>query len=81
MESKRKFGLIQRITNTGKILSIPPLIDNDIVISDPLQKSETFNAHFASKSTTPNSFDPKPIIDQIDTMSNLANIYTSNFEL
>ena len=61
--------------------TILPLIDNDIVISDPLLKKETFNAQFASKSTTKNSSDPRPQIDKIDTLSNLENIYTSNFEL
>ena len=42
--------------------SISPLIDNYIVISDPLHKAETFNAHFASKSTTKIVLTPDPLL-------------------
>ena len=55
MAPKKKFELLEGITNTGKNSTIPPLIDNDEVINNPKHKSKVFNTHFASKSTIINS--------------------------
>ena len=81
MAPKKKFELIERITNTGKNSNIPPLIDNDEVISNPKIKAKVFNAHFASKSTIINSSDKGPHLEEVDTHSKLDKIYTSKFEL
>ena len=35
MAPKKKFELLERIPNTGKNYNIPPLIDNNEVISNP----------------------------------------------
>ena len=63
MAPKKKFELLERITNTGKNSNIPPLIDNDEVISNPKIKAKVFNAHFASKSTIINSSDTGPHLE------------------
>ena len=39
----------------GKFSNTPPLVENDITIEDPLQKSNIFNTFFASLSTVQNS--------------------------
>ena len=81
MAPKKKFELLERITNTGKSSNVKPLIDNDQMINNPKLKSKVFNAHFAYKSTIINSSDTGLHLDEVDTQTTLEKIYTSKYEL
>jgi hypothetical protein len=81
LSSSKKFGILERLTNTGKSACIPPLIDNDTVTHDPKEKSEIFNKHFMSKSKVEGENDEPPKVEQIQTKSNLSEITTGHFEL
>ena len=66
---------------TQKISNIPPLIDTDKTITDPLHKSNLLNKHFSSKSTVPGPNDIPPPLDKFDVLSDLSQINTSPIEL
>ena len=57
------------------------LNDNNTTITDPKQKSDLLNQHFASKSKVPNSDDPPPKLHIYDVLSDLSQINTSPVEL
>ena len=78
---KKKFTLLNRLTNTGKNANIPPLIDNDKIIHKPKEKAQTFNNHFAKKSNLKGRDETPPTIDPIDTLSDLIHLDTSHHEL
>ena len=65
----------------GKFSNTPPLVENDITIEDPLQKSNIFNTFFASLSTVQNSNDPAPHLEQIEGIPLLDSMNTSPFEV
>ena len=44
----------------NKFTKVPPLIENDETVQDPLQKNNTSNDFFASKSSVNNPNDPPP---------------------
>ena len=48
----------------NKFSDVPPLIENDETVHDPVSKSNIFNEFFASKSTVPNDDDPVPILEK-----------------
>ena len=79
--SKKKFTMLNRLTNTGKDANIPPLIDNDKVINNPLEKAQIFNKFFASKSKIQGKHDMPPKLDPIPTTSDLNDITTSHYEI
>ena len=79
--SKKKFTMLNRLTNTGKDANIPPIIDNDQVINDPLKKAQIFNKFFASKSKIQGRHDTPPKLDTIHTNSDLSDITTSHHEI
>ena len=81
MAPKKKFELLERITNTGKSSYIKPLIDNDEMINNPKLKAKVFNTYFASKSTIINSSDTGPHLDEVDTQTKLDKIDISKYEL
>ena len=64
--AKKKFGILLKLMKNGKFSNTPPLVENDITIEDPLQKSNIFNTFFASLSTVQNSNDPAPHLEQIE---------------
>ena len=79
--SKKKFTILNRLTNTGKDANIPPIIDNDKVINDPLEKAQLFNKFFASKSKIHGKNDTPPKLEPIPTISNLSDVTTSHHEI
>ena len=81
ISSKKKFTLLNRLTNTGKNANIPPLIDNDKIIHKPKEKAQTFNNHFAKKSNLKGREETPPTIDPVDTFSDLIHFDTSHYEL
>ena len=81
ISAKKKFGILLKLMKNNKVCSAPPLIENDIIINDPKQKSNLFNDFFASKSTVPNPNDPPPDLVQIDGITKLENLNTSPLEV
>ena len=65
----------------NKFCSTPPLVENDIVINDPEEKSNIFNTFFSSKSSVPNPNDTAPNLERKDGVSTLNLLNTSPFEL
>ena len=65
----------------NKFTSIPPLIENDLTVQDPTQKSNIFNDFFASKSSVKNSDDPIPILQKKEGVSPLGVLNTSPIEV
>ena len=66
----------------NKISRIPPIIENDQVITDPQQKADIFNKFFASKSSVQNAQDPAPVLPpRNDIFENLSSINTSPIEV
>ena len=81
ISSKKKFTLLNRLTNTGKNANIPPLIDNDKVIHKPQDKAKTLNEHFAKKSNLKGRDEIPPSLDPIDTISELLHLDTTHYEI
>jgi hypothetical protein len=66
----------------NKISRIPPIIENDQVITDPQQKADIFNNFFASKSSVQNAQEPAPdLTPRNDIFENLSSINTSPIEV
>ena len=65
----------------SKFSHIPPLVENDITVQDPLQQSNIFNEFFASKSTVPNFNDPAPNLEKRSDIPPLNSLNTSPIEL
>ena len=59
----------------------PPLVENNSVVQDPLEKSNIFNNFFASKSTVQNENDPVPILKQKEGITPLNMVNTSPIEV
>ena len=51
ISAKKKFSILVKLMKNSKFSTIPPLVENDETINDPLQKSNILNSFFASKST------------------------------
>ena len=81
ISAKKKFSILLRLMKNNKFSTIPPLVENDITVQDPLQKSNIFNTFFASKSTVPNFQDPAPHLDRKDGVSSLDSLNTSPIEI
>lgn len=81
ISSRKKFGMLERLTNTGKNACVPPLIENDTVSHDPKEKADIFNKHFMSKARVAGADDEPPHLEPIQTLEDLKNIVTGHFEL
>jgi hypothetical protein len=81
ISSKKKFSILTKLTKSGKDSCIPPLIEDDQVIHDPLAKANIFNNHFVAKSKLENCDENPPTTDHIDTATILNNVFTSTFEV
>ena len=65
-----------------KTSTIPPLIQNSVVINDPQDKSELLNYLFVGKATVSVSDDPVPILPIINSVfTSLSSINTSPIEV
>jgi hypothetical protein len=78
---RKKFGMLERLTNTGKNACVPPLIDNDTVHHEPIEKADIFNKHFMSKATVAGADDEPPHLEPMQTLEDLTTIVTGHFEL
>ena len=65
----------------NKFSNIPPLVEDNLTVQDPAQKSNIFNDFFASKSSVTNSDDPIPILQRKDGVSPLGVLNTSPIEV
>ena len=64
-----------------KVSTIPPIIENNITVTDPKQKAEILNTQFASKSNVHGASDDTPELEKKDNLSSLENINTSPIEI
>ena len=65
----------------NKFSNIPPLVENNVTIQDPLDQSNIFNKFFASKSTVHDPNDPVPNLQRKEGISPLNNLNTSPLEV
>ena len=57
---KNKCSILSKLMKSNKISSIPPIIEDDQVVTDPQQKADIFNNFFASKLSVQKPQDPAP---------------------
>ena len=81
VSSKKKFQILNRVTNTGKNSYIPPLIDQGLVVHKPIEKANLFNKQFAKKSTLAGYQDEAPLLEPIPVTSELDGLLTSYYEI
>ena len=55
----------------NKFSNIPPLVENNVTVQDPLAQSNIFNNFFASKSTVHDPNDPVPNLQRKEGISHL----------
>ena len=72
---------MNKLLRKNKTSSIPPLIENGKTITDPQEKSNILNDHFANKATVQGCNDVPPNIDKADVFSRLDQINTSPLEV
>ena len=65
----------------NKFSAVPPLVENDLTIQDPLEQSNIFNSFFSSKSSVNNPNDPVPNLERKEGVSSLNAINTSPIEV
>ena len=81
ISAKKKFRILIKLMKNEKISNTPPLVENEITINDPFEKSNLFNNFFASKSTVKNYKDPAPNLVPLENIPTLRNINTSPIEV
>ena len=69
--------MLQYYTNFS---NVPPLVENDVTVQDPVQSSNIFNYFFASKSSVMNPNDPPSNLQLKEGVSSIDVIYTSPIE-
>ena len=65
----------------NKFSDSPPLIENDVIIQDPLHQSNIFNEFFTSKATVQNPDDPNPYFPKKEGVNPLNVLNTSPLEV
>ena len=65
----------------NKFSTIPPLVENESTIQDPLEQSNIFNKYFSSKSTVQNPDDPAPNLTRKEGVSSMNVLNTSPLEV
>ena len=81
LSAKKKFSILLKLMKNNKLSNIPPLVENNITVQEPLEQSNIFNKHFAAKSTVQNSNDPGPNLPRKEGVSDLSVINTSPLEV
>ena len=81
VSSKKKFQILNRVTNTGKNSQIPPLIDQGLVVHKPTAKADLFNKQFAKKATLVGYQDEAPLLEPIPVISEIDGLLTSYYEI
>ena len=65
----------------NKLSNIPPLVENNVTVQDPLHQSNIFNKFFASKATVNNPNDPVPLLQRKEGINPLNTLNTSPIEV
>ena len=81
ISAKKKFSILLKLMKNNKFSTIPPLVENDCTIQDPLQQSNIFNKYFSSKSTVPNPDDPAPNLIRKEGVATMNVLNTSPLEV
>ena len=81
ISSKKKFLLLQKLSNSKKCSVIPPLIENGNIVKDPFEQAELFNKHFTEKANVINPNDTPPNLENFVTKDVFENLDTSHFEI
>ena len=79
--ARKKFAILQKLTNSSKNSVIPPLIENGKTVSDPLEQAEIFNQYFTGKSNVRNPNDTPPILENFVTNDVFEKLNTSHWEI
>ena len=79
--ARKKFSLLQKLTNSTKNNVIPPLFEDGNIVSDPLKQAEIFNQYFTGKSNVRNPNDNPPTLESYVTNDVFENINTSHWEI
>ena len=81
ISAKKKFSILLKLMKNLKFSTLPPLVENDITVQDPLEKSNILNDFFASKSTVPSPNDPVPVLVRKEGVPSLDSLNTSPIEI
>ena len=82
ISAKKKFTISKKLMKNQKTSTIPPLIQNSVVINDPQDKSELLNHLFVGKATVSGSDDPVSILPINNSVfTSLSSINTSPIEV
>ena len=79
--ARKKFAILQKLTNSSKNSVIPPLIENGKTVSDPLEQAEIFNQYFTGKSNVRNPNDTPPTLESFVTNDVFEKLNTSHWEI
>ena len=82
ISAKKKFSILTKLMKNQKSSGIPPLIEDNEVINDPLTKSNIFNDMFAAKATVHGNDDPVPELAKNENIrAPLNSLNTSPIEV
>jgi hypothetical protein len=82
ISAKKKFCILSKLMKNNKISHIPPIIEDEQVVTDPKEKADIFNNFFASKSSVQGAEDPAPILPPKENIfEKLSSINTSPIEV
>jgi hypothetical protein len=82
ISAKKKFSILTKLMKTQKASTVPPIMDNNTIVTNAKEKCELFNDFFASKATVPGPNDPVPNLNPRDDITTeLKEIFTSHFEV
>ena len=82
ISAKKKFCILSKLMKNNKVSHIPPIIEEDKIITDPVEKANVFNNLFAQKSSVQGEKDPPPVLPQKeDIWEKLSSINTSPIEV
>ena len=81
ISAKKKFSILIKLMKNSKFSTIPPLVENDTTIQEPVEENNLLNAFFASKSTVSNPNDPAPELVRKEGVPDLDLLNTSPIEI
>ena len=71
LSAKKKFCILLKLMNNNKFSSIPPLVENDVTVQDPSEKSNIFNQFFAAQSTVESPNEPATTLPREEGVNDL----------
>ena len=82
ISAKKKFSILTNLMKNQKSSTIPPLIQNYVVVNDPKEQSELLNNLFVGKATVSGIDDPVPVLPiNLSVSTSLSSINTSPIEV